>query len=239
VGTAEVEPEVRWVADRCLRVAFGPDRGAETLVRLEALLQALRAAPPPALEDLTPAYASLLLTFDLGRLDAATAERAVRLASSAPRGTCAAVGEPRVVAVPTCYVGTCAPDLADVARLVSLPPDEVVRRHAEAHYRVRFLGFSPGFPYLAGLPRELDVPRLATPRVSVPAGSVAIAGRQAGVYPQATPGGWRLLGRTSLVLFDAARGAADGGPAWFSLGDDVRFVPRPCAAHGGPVELSS
>jgi KipI family sensor histidine kinase inhibitor len=239
VGVPEAEPEVRWVSDRCLRVGFGPDRGAETLSALEALLEALRAAPPPALEDLTPAYASVLLTFDLARLDADAAERAVRLASSAPRGTRAAEGSSRVVEVPTCYVGACAPDLAEVARLVSLPPDEVVRRHAGASYRVRFLGFAPGFPYLAGLPRELDVPRLPSPRARVPAGSVAVAGRQAGIYPEATPGGWRLLGRTPLVVFDASRGAGDGGPAWFRLGDEVRFVPRACAEHRDAVERAS
>jgi inhibitor of KinA len=131
----------------------------------------------------------------------------------------------RRVEVPVCYDEDLAPDLRDVARHVGLSADEVVRLHAGATYVVRFLGFSPGFPYLAGLPERLAMPRLERPRVRVPAGSVAIAGGQAGVYPQATPGGWRVVGRTPLRLFDADREP----PALLRMGDLVRFVPVPRA----------
>lgn len=112
------------------------------------------------------------------------------------------------------------PDLPSVAREVGLQEDEIVAGFCAAEYTVAFVGFSPGFPYLIGLPRELEVARLAAPRTSVPAGSVAIAGPFAGVYPSATPGGWRLLGRTGERLFDPA---ADP-PARFAPGDRVRFV---------------
>jgi allophanate hydrolase subunit 1 len=114
------------------------------------------------------------------------------------------------------------PDLDDVARLTSLSREEVVARHAAREYTVAFLGFQPGFAYLIGLDERLRVPRLDEPRTVVPAGSVAVAGPYTGVYPRASPGGWRLLGSTSAVLFDAAREP----PALLAAGDRVRFVPR-------------
>ena len=122
----------------------------------------------------------------------------------------------RVVDVPVIYDGT---DLDEVARLTRMRPDEVVARHQAATYTVAFLGFSPGFAYLLGLDPALYVPRRATPRPSVAAGSVAIAGELAGVYPRATPGGWRLLGRTRLAVWDLSRDP----PALFAPGDHVRF----------------
>lgn len=122
----------------------------------------------------------------------------------------------RVVDVPVIYDGA---DLDEVARLTRMRPDEVVARHQAATYTVAFLGFSPGFAYLLGLDPALYVPRRATPRPSVAAGSVAIAGELAGVYPRATPGGWRLLGRTRLAVWDLSRDP----PALFAPGDHVRF----------------
>jgi len=112
------------------------------------------------------------------------------------------------------------PDLAAVARELALTEDEVVARFCAGEYTVAFVGFSPGFPYLVGLPNELELPRLAEPRTSVPAGSVAIAGPFAGVYPSATPGGWRLIGRTDELLFDPRHDP----PARLAAGDLVRFV---------------
>jgi KipI family sensor histidine kinase inhibitor len=112
------------------------------------------------------------------------------------------------------------PDLADVARLTGLSPEEVVARHTGTEHVVAFLGFQPGFGYLVGGDELLHVPRLDVPRTSVPAGSVAIAGPYSGVYPRASPGGWRLLGATGAVLFDAAREP----PALLAPGDRVRFV---------------
>ena len=128
----------------------------------------------------------------------------------------AAALEPRTVVVPVRYDG---PDLAEVAELTGLAEDEVVRRHSGALYTVAFTGFAPGFGYLTGLDPALRVPRRDAPRTRVPAGSVAIAGEYAGVYPRATPGGWRLLGRTDVVLFDPDRDP----PGLFGPGDRVRF----------------
>lgn len=121
--------------------------------------------------------------------------------------------------IPVCYDPPCSPDLADVASLTGLPTDTVVQLHHAATYHVRYIGFSPGFPYLSGLPTALSVPRLDQPRVRVPAGSVAIAADQAGIYPQSTPGGWRLIGQTPLALFDPARAQ----PSLLRPGDKVRF----------------
>jgi KipI family sensor histidine kinase inhibitor len=128
--------------------------------------------------------------------------------------------EREVVSVAVEFGGENGPDLAAVARETGLAESEVLARLCGAVLTVAFVGFSPGFPYLIGLPRELEVPRLASPRPRVPAGSVAIAGPFAGIYPSATPGGWRLLGRTALPLFDPA---ADP-PARLAPGDRLRFV---------------
>lgn len=212
-----------WVADRCLRAAW--DDGPEALAHVRAALGALSRAKLPALLDLVPAYASVLLTFDLARLDAAAIERVVRTALAAPLATTHAGS--RLVEIPVCYCPRCGPDLAEVARLHDLTPEEVERLHAAAEYRVAFLGFSPGFPYLLGLSPRLATPRRERPRARVPAGSVAIAGAQTGIYPQATPGGWLLVGRTPRELFDADRPQ----PSLLEPGDSVRFRPITHAQH--------
>jgi KipI family sensor histidine kinase inhibitor len=120
-----------------------------------------------------------------------------------------------------CYEPGYALDLDEVAQKTRLSRDEVVRRHAAAQYRVLMMGFAPGHPYIGGLDPKLSVPRRATPRAEVPAGSVAIANVQSVVYPYAISGGWSVIGRTPLVIFDAARER----PSLFSAGDRVRFAP--------------
>ena len=126
----------------------------------------------------------------------------------------------RIVEIPVCYGGEYGPDIGDVAARAGLGEGAVAARHAAASYRVAMLGFSPGFPFLLGLPPELACPRRDTPRASVPAGSVGIAGAQTGVYPLESPGGWRIIGRTPLALFDVLREP----PALLQPGDRVRFV---------------
>ncbi|WP_042417826.1 5-oxoprolinase subunit B family protein [Streptacidiphilus anmyonensis] len=137
----------------------------------------------------------------------------------------AEAGTGPLVEIPTVYDGE---DLAEVARLWGVPPDEAARRHADCLFRVAFCGFAPGFAYLTGLPDELAVPRRATPRTRVPAGSVALAGPYTGVYPSPSPGGWQLIGRTTLRLWDADRTPA----ALLSPGTRVRFVPATGARNG-------
>ena len=180
-----------------------------------ALSRALATLRERGLRDAIPAARTLLLSFDPVRLS----HGAVRRAASRQGGRASARvadGPGRTLDIPTAFDGE---DLATVAAASGLTPGELVGLFCEAEYRVSFLGFAPGFPYLTGLPERLRVPRLPTPRVRVPAGSVAIAGEYAGIYPSATPGGWRLVGRTGARLFDPRRDP----PALFSAGDRVRF----------------
>jgi len=125
----------------------------------------------------------------------------------------------RIVELPVCYGESYALDLEAVVALTGLTSREIIRRHCDAEYVVRMLGFMPGFPYLAGLPPELQVPRKERPRLNVPAGSVAIAGNQAGVYPVVSPGGWQIIGRTPMRLFDPLAAS----PSLLQAGDRVRF----------------
>jgi KipI family sensor histidine kinase inhibitor len=201
--------------------------------RVLALLAALDAAPPAALVDLTPTYAALLVQFDPGRTSAEAIATHVRAAlatrASQPRR------RGRLVRIPVHYCGADGPDLEALAREVGLSPEQVVRLHSSVDYRVYFVGFVAGFPYLGGLPPELAASRLPSPRPRVPAGSVGIGGRQTGIYPVASPGGFRLIGRTSVILFDPA---ADP-PALLRPGDRVRFlpVPAPASAPAAPAPL--
>ncbi|HZQ16344.1 MAG TPA: 5-oxoprolinase subunit PxpB [Gaiellaceae bacterium] len=170
------------------------------------LARALRARGD--LVDVVPGHRTVLAVWEGGdapRLDGVSVE-------SAP-----APAEARLVEIPVRYDG---PDLADVARLAGVSPEEVAARHAAGVYTVAFLGFAPGFAYLLGGDELLHVPRLASPRERVPAGSVAVAGPYSAVYPRESPGGWRLLGRSDLVLFDPQRTE----PALLAPGDRVRFV---------------
>lgn len=125
----------------------------------------------------------------------------------------------REVVIPVHYGGEFGPDLAEVAQHASMTPAEVITAHCEAIYTVFFLGFQPGFAYLGGLPASLNTPRRAIPRLAVPAGSVGIGGEQTGIYPVASPGGWHLIGRTELCLFDPQRAS----PSLLLPGDLVRF----------------
>jgi inhibitor of KinA len=123
--------------------------------------------------------------------------------------------------IPVCYGGEFGPDLNDVAETHGLTAAQTIELHASVVYDVYFLGFVPGFAYLGELPESLAAPRLARPRSRVPPGSVGIAGRQTGIYPFATPGGWRLLGCTPIAMFRPDR----AGMSFLSIGDRVRFIP--------------
>jgi KipI family sensor histidine kinase inhibitor len=182
--------------------------GLEAVHRLQAAVRDL-----PGVVEVVPGYRTLLVT-------AASPAEAAAVREALPSLDLPVLAQVRrrVVEVPVAYDGE---DLAEVARLTGLSAAEVVQRHAAPDYLVAFLGFAPGFPYLVGLDSLLHVPRRRTPRTRVPAGSVGLAGEQTGIYPQPTPGGWQLIGRTSTVLFDAQREP----PALLAAGDRLRFVP--------------
>jgi len=178
----------------------------------------LEAACWPGIVDIVPAYASVTVCYDPSVwLAAGLRERITAL----PSATAGANSQGAEIEIPVCYEAGFAPDMESVCEHTGLGPAEVVRRHCATTYRVYFLGFVPGFPYLGGLDPALHVPRRASPRREVPSGGVAIGGAQTGVYPLASPGGWNLIGRTPLALFDAARDP----PCLLRAGDYVRFVP--------------
>jgi KipI family sensor histidine kinase inhibitor len=185
-------------------------RTAEDVTRLHA---GLAAAPPAGVEELVPGARTVLVRFDRSVTDAARLVAALgEVPLLEPDPT-----QDALVEIPVVYDGE---DLDEVSRLTGLPVEEVVAQHGSPTYRVAFCGFAPGFAYLTGLPPALHVPRRPTPRVSVPAGSVAIAGEYASVYPRASPGGWQLLGRTDARLWDLERDP----PALLQPGTRVRFV---------------
>ncbi len=167
--------------------------------------------------EVLPGMNNLTLSFEPLRVDAAALT--ARVMAAWPKLPAAGVTG-RQIEIPVVYGGAEGPDLAEVAAHSGLTPAEVVRRHSAGEYVVYFLGFLPGFAFLGGLEPALATPRRAEPRVGVPAGSVGIGGEQTGVYPLASPGGWQLIGRTSLRLFDPL--AAE--PTLLRTGDQVRFV---------------
>jgi len=183
------------------------------------LLRLLELEPVAGVRNLHPAYCSLLVKFDA--LQLRHEEVAAILRKYLERLEEVKLPEPRRVQVPVCYGGEFGPDLAEVCAMRGRTEAQAIELHASVEYLVYFLGFVPGFAYLGELPKELVTPRLAAPRRRVPVGSVGIAGNQTGVYPFATPGGWRLLGRTPLRMFRADR----NGLSLLSIGDRVRFTP--------------
>ncbi|HEY5801712.1 MAG TPA: 5-oxoprolinase subunit PxpB [Burkholderiaceae bacterium] len=190
---------------------------AEVQARLWSLAALLRA--DGGFRDIVPGMNNLTVIFDE---DAHDGEHVLaRLRGLWPQTEAAAL-ERRRVEIPVYYGGDDGADLDDVARHCGMTASEVVAAHAGADYTVYFLGFQPGFAYLGGLPERLATPRRDTPRIQVPAGSVGIGGSQTGIYPQASPGGWQLIGRTPLALFDAGRRE----PALLAPGDLIRFVPQ-------------
>ena len=219
-----IEPTVEPLGDQALLLRWGDAIDIAVNRRVHAVAARLRAAGAPWLVDCVPAYASLAVFFDAAAIAGDQPMEAVAAHVRESIGAAGADADPsssRLVEIPVCYDAPHAPDLADVANACGLDEAQLVARHARPEYVVAMLGFSPGFPYLLGLDPALAVPRLATPRVRVPAGSVGIGGAQTGIYPDAGPGGWRLIGRTPVALFDAGRSE----PTTLLPGDRVRFVP--------------
>jgi inhibitor of KinA len=204
-----------------LVVELGEGIDPDVNARVHRLAREVRARLGDRIVEVVPTYRSLLVRHDPLRTGRRALEREVRaIAAELPAGPAASAPR-RTVEVPACYGGELGPDLEDVARHAGLEPRDVVALHASAAYLVFLLGFTPGFPYLGGMPPRLATPRLAAPRERVPAGSVGIGGVQTGIYPVESPGGWRIIARTPLRLFDP-------GASWPFLlapGDVLRFVP--------------
>ena len=204
--------------DRALSIELGDEISPEINRRVHSLTRAIETSGIPGIVDLVPTYRALLVYYD--PLTLSLADLTERLAGVEQTAEDAAPGKPRVVEIPAMYGGEYGPDLEFVAEHSGLSQEEVVRLHTAMDYLVYGMGFTPGFAYLGGMSERIATPRLQTPRTLIPAGSVGIAERQTGVYPIASPGGWRLIGRTPVQLFDAARDP----PVLAAPGDYVRFV---------------
>ena len=223
------EPRLLLAGDSALVVEFGDEISQEVNRKVHALADALGKSSLPGLGAAVPTYRSLLVHYDPLRLSCdevkAFVSEVLKECEERPPP------KPRVVEVPVVYGDEFGPDIEFVAEHNGLSVEEVISLHSDATYTVYMLGFAPGFAYLGGMPEAIAAPRLETPRTLAPAGSVGIAGEQTGIYPIATPGGWRLIGRTPLKLFDPERDP----PTLLKAGDLVRFVPAMDGeGRGGP-----
>ncbi|WP_374544715.1 5-oxoprolinase subunit PxpB [Rhodoblastus sp.] len=205
------------LGDAAAMVIFGDSIAPDLHARVAGFCAALAQARIEGVIEWAPAFASVTIWYDPDRI--AFADLAERLADLA-RGAPAAPQAGALFEIPFCAEGGFAPDLAEVARLCGLSPADYLDRFAAQIFDVYMLGFQPGFAYLGGLPAALSAPRLATPRTKVPAGSVAIADGMCAAYPYASPGGWRLIGRTPAPLFNVSDEAR---PALLAPGDRVRW----------------
>jgi KipI family sensor histidine kinase inhibitor len=206
-------------SDQSLLIYFGHQISLAAHDHVRRLLRLLELEPIAGIRNLHPAYCSLLIKFDPLKWRHEELERTLKQCLARLQDV--SLPRPRQVQIPVCYGGEHGPDLVDVSAMHGMTLEQVIELHSSTTYLVYFLGFIPGFAYLGELPEALVTPRLATPRRSVPPGSVGIAGSQTGVYPFATPGGWRLLGRTPVSMFRSDRNEL----SLLSIGDRVRFTP--------------
>lgn len=218
-------PMMRSIGDTCLLVEFGQAVDAAIHRRAIAFAQRVRAAAPAGIDDIVPSFTTVGLHFRPeavavrpGQTPLAAVEAAAR--SLLDRVDAAPWPASRVVEIPVCYGGPWGPDLDEVARRAGVAPDEIVRRHGDAPRTVFMVGFAPGHPYMGLWDEAFDLPRRATPRARVAAGTVGVANRQCIIYPFELPSGWNLIGRTPLLLFDPRAQA----PSLLAPGDQVRFV---------------
>jgi inhibitor of KinA len=222
------------LGDRCLVVEFEQKVDAEINRQARALANLLLAGPPQGVVDVVPAFCTVAVFYRPEQFAAEPSPfQQLRLAIEAmlEAGLESAPGQERVVRVPVCYGGEHGPDLEEVAAACGMTPDEVVRIHIASEHVVFMLGFSPGFPYIGGLDPRLSLPRRATPRTSIPAGTVAIAREQSVIYSFETPGGWNLIGRTPMKLFDPLAEP----PCRLQAGDQIRFFPIPPDEFDSPA----
>ncbi|MHC1742415.1 MAG: 5-oxoprolinase subunit PxpB [Syntrophobacteraceae bacterium] len=219
MGCSYASPRILPCGETAVSVELGSGIDRSVNSRVHALRQAIKALELPGILDLTPTYRSLLIQYDPWDC---SFEQLLIVVEGCLEGLVSAKPEqPETVEIPVCYGGVYGPDLDDVAAIHGCTVSLVVALHSAPAYHVYMIGFAPGFPYLGGLDERLYTPRLNEPRQKVPAGSVGIADRQTGIYPLESPGGWRLIGRTPLKLFDLDRTT----PFLISPGSTVRFVP--------------
>lgn len=207
------------LGDSAVTVVLGETIQESTHQRVRQLVLALEAGPLPGVVDCVPAFTSVTVHYDAvctSYTDIVEQLQSLLLGLS-EQPLCSS----NVVIIPVCYGGVYGPDLSFVADHNGITQEDVVRIHTGSEYLVYMIGFAPGFPYLGGMSTKIAAPRQKTPRPTIPAGSVGIAGEQTGVYPMSTPGGWQLIGRTPIPLFQPS----ETPPTLLKAGDVVRFEP--------------
>ncbi|OGR23645.1 MAG: hypothetical protein A2277_02180 [Desulfobacterales bacterium RIFOXYA12_FULL_46_15] len=215
--------EMPWVwrlaGDTGLIVEFGEGIDPAVNARVRSVAAAVKKTPPDGVIEIIPTYRSLLLVYEPLKT------RPEKLVNFIEQFDTAVLDEDagpfKRVDIPVCYGKEFGPDIETVAKTAGLSTEEVIKRHAAPDYLIYMVGFTPGFPFLGGLDEKLFTPRLKTPRMVVPQGSVGIANNQTGIYPIASPGGWQIIGRTPLTLFAPRR----ENPFLYQAGDWIRFIP--------------
>jgi len=211
------EPTFRCLGDRALRMQFGRRIAPEVSRRVRALLHALAQTQPSGVVDLLPGYLSLVIVYDPCVISVSGLKTRLRKILAGLRHF--NLPEPKTIKIPVVYGGDYGPDLQFVAEVNGIRPAEVIETHSQTPYEVFMIGFTPGFPYMGEIAERIAAPRRKSPRTRVPKGSVGIAQRQTGIYPVESPGGWQIIGRTPLSLFDP-RGRP---PGLLEIGDRVVF----------------
>lgn len=210
---------IRISGDRAILAEYGDAIDERVNEKVRTVTELLRRRSIDGIDLVLPAYRSIGIRFDPLTTSVSAIEKLLCELEYDLNST--AIPEARTVEIPVCYGGEYGPDIGFVAEHNGIDPEEVIRIHSEAPYRIFTIGFAPGFFYLGGLDPRLHTPRMETPRAKVPAGSVGIAETQTGAYPIDSPGGWRIIGRTPLRLFDASRPE----PFFYQAGDSIRFMP--------------
>ncbi len=207
------------MGDRGLLLEFGDEINREINEKVRRMALAIQAEAMEGMIETVPTYRSLLIIYNPMILSIeGLKERLNRIEEGLQQTP---LPEPKLTRIPVVYGGINGPDLEEVAKYLQISPEEVIRLHCSKPYLIYMIGFMPGYPYMGELPQGLVVPRLKTPRLIVPKGSVAIAQRQTGIYSMESPGGWQLLGRTPVEMFDPEKNP----PALLQMGDFVQFYP--------------
>ncbi len=212
------EPRFLAGGDRSIFVEFGDEIAPELNRQVRNLMLAVQKEKIPGVIETVPAYRSLLVYFEPLRIGSGKLRQILSRLVQQPLAS--ELPKPKLIEIPTVYGGEYGLDLEFVAKHNGLDMSEVVKMHTGTPYLIYMIGFLPGFPYLGGMSPRIAAPRLETPQTKIPAGSVGIAGTQTGIYPVESPGGWRLIGRTPLKIFDPNREP----PALFQAGDYLVFV---------------